>query len=238
MSDAEGDLWRNISDDLETLAILHDREPDRELIEELRQHPIQNWLGLRLSRSSGAGLLDQALADLPRPLDSDSLDRLAADFADIHLVHGLQASPNESPWLDQDQLVCQEPMFEVRDWYRHYGLVAENWRQRADDHIVLELRFIAHLAGLATDQAIVDLGRFLDQHMLRWVPLFAGRVAQRCATAYFAGVAVLTGDYLDELRDVVAETTGRPRAVIDSEEDRAPGEEENLAYIPGAGPGW
>ena len=238
MSGAEGDLWQNICDDLETLAVLHDSEPSRELIEELRQHPIQEWLGLRLSRSTGAKLLDQALTDLPQPLDDDSLHRLAADFADIYLVHAYRASPCESPWLDKDQLVCQEPMFEVRDWYRHYGLAAENWRQRADDHIVLELRFVAHLAGLGTHEALIDLGRFLDQHMLRWVPLFAGRVAQRCRMAYFAGVAVLTGDYLDELRDVVADATGQPRMVIEPTQDRAPDSDENVAYLPGVGPGW
>lgn len=229
--------WREIAEDLETLARLHDREPDAALIETLRQAPIAEWLALDLAGSDAAGMLDTALGMLPSPVDQATLDALAADYADIYLVHGLQAAPMESPWLDQDRLVCQEPMFEVREWFAHYGVAAADWRQRPDDHLVLQLRFMAHLARLATMSSIADLGRFMDLHCLRWVPDFAGRVAARCATPFFAGLAGLTDAYLAGLRDLAETATGVERRVPPppATGESAP---QQAAYLPGAGPGW
>ena len=230
--------WWEIAEDLETLALLHDREPDGDLLAELRRYPLADWLGLRIAGSRGLAALGEALAALPHPVDRDCLDILAADFADIYLVGGLQASPSESPWIDRDQLVCQEPMFEVRDWYRHYGLASENWRQRADDHLVLELRFLARLASLGTPASLADMAAFLDLHLLRWLPDFAERVSRRCATAYFAGVALLTADYVDELRDVLTQAgfpVRQPETLPTASEVEL---DTGVAYLPGAGPGW
>ncbi|MBO2519906.1 MAG: molecular chaperone TorD, partial [Firmicutes bacterium] len=39
----------------------------------------------------------------------------------------------------------------MRNWYARYGLVAEKKGQEPDDHVGLELEFVAHLAGLALE---------------------------------------------------------------------------------------
>ncbi|MCB9945927.1 MAG: molecular chaperone TorD family protein [Geminicoccaceae bacterium] len=232
-------VWQELAEDLETLARLHDREPDRTLVDELRQSPIAEWFALPLGDSGGAAVFDHALGELPRPVDRESLDTLATDYADIYLVHGLHASPAESPWLDPDHLVCQEPMFQVREWYAHYGLEATDWRQRSDDHLVVQLRFMAHLARTATDYSLVDLARFLDRHALRWIPDFAERVAARCRTPFFAGLAVLTSDYLEQLRDLVEAITGLEREVVEIKPDSQPAAAPApQPYMPGVGPGW
>lgn len=240
-------LREAVAGDLRTLAALHDAEPDRAMLEELRQAPLQDWLGLRLESDgarAAAGVLDAALTALPRPVDHQSIDELAVDYANIYLTYGYRAAPTESVWLDRENLERQEPMFDIRDWYRHYGLAAEDWCRRTDDHLVLQLVFLAHLFELEqAPEALRDAARFMDRHLLRWIGDFAERVAGRCRTPYFAGLALTTAAYLDELREVLVEVVGEPRH-RESDEARgkggqaAPERDGAVPYLPGATPGW
>ena len=213
-----------VADDLRELARLHDAEPDRELLRALGEVEFPSNLGLRLVSPRGRdarALMRRALAELPDPVDEATLDALAADFAAIYLHGGLHASPYESAWLDDDGLVCQEPMLEVRAWYRGHGLAVENWRKRPDDHLAYELEFLAHLlAESRPPDALRAAARFADEHLLRWLPDFAERVAARCATPFFAGVALLSAAYVDELRDLLAELLGEPRPARAEVEER------------------
>ena len=235
-----------VAEDLLALAVLHDRELDRELIHALWRDCYEDFLGLRLHGERAAqalGLLREGLTEIPTELCQATLDRLAADYADIYLTYGLRASPCESVWLDDDSLILQEPTFQVRAWYRRYGLAVTDWRIRSDDHLVYELRFLAHL--LEGEGEPVDLGevaRFMDEHPLRWVSQFAERVAARCETQFYAGLALLTAAYLDELRELVAELTGIPRPTAEKLADStapAPGPlEVEGPYLPGVAPSW
>lgn len=198
--------------DLRRLARLHDREPTAELLEELREQPLQDLFGLTLDRADAVqamALIAELVADLPRPVDAASLDDLAADFAAIHLTNAYRACPMESVWVHDEPMRRQEAMFQVKGWHRRFGVVTDD--PRDPDHLVLELHFLADL--LERGQA-EDAASFLDQHPLRWIPAFCGRVASRCRTPYFAGVALLTGAYLDVLRDLLAQAFDLPRPAV------------------------
>ncbi len=250
-------LRAEIADDLLSLALLHDRELDRELLLTLWQHCYEDWLGLRLTgqrATEALALLRQGLTDLPTDLHQDTLDRLAADYADIYLTYGLRASPCESVWLDDDNLTLQEPTFRVRDWYRRHGIVVANWRERSDDHLVHELRFLAHLLNGEPESTVLDkteLGKtdlgevadFLDQHLLRWIDAFAERVAQRCETRFYAGLALLTAAYLTELRELLADPLGYAYPVAEETAPRLTASDLNIPeaegpYVPGVAPSW
>lgn len=240
-------LRASVSEDLLGLALLHDRELDRELIHALWHDCYEDFLGLRLlgqGAKRALSLLREGLTEIPTELCQATLDRLAADYADIYLSYTLRAAPCESVWLDEDNLALQEPNFQVRAWYRRFGLAVTDWRKRSDDHLVYELRFLARL--LDGDGETVDLteaAHFMDQHPLRWVPQFAERVAQRCDTRFYAGLALLTAAYLDELRDLLGELTGisRPSAqgpeVASGASPPFLGEMEG-PYLPGVAPSW
>jgi TorA maturation chaperone TorD len=237
-----------VAEDLLALARLHDRELDSELIHLLWRDCYEDFLGLRLQReraSAALGLLREGLTEIPTELCQASLDRLAADYADIYLTYGLRASPCESVWLDDDNLTLQEPMFRVRAWYGRHGLAVEDWRKRSDDHLVNELRFMAHLLDGETEPpvALEEVARFLDEHPLCWIDQFADRVAKRCATRFYAGLALLTAAYLDELRDLLAELLGSPRPTAEEIEGRTDPAvpvplEVDGPYLPGAAPSW
>ena len=118
-----------------------------------------------------------------------SADDLAADFASIYLTYALRASPNESVWRDDDHLMLQGPTFAVREFYARHGIKVPDWRERADDHLVHEIEFVAVLLERGEEK---EAARFLKTHLLAWLPQFAARVAQRAATPFYAALASLT----------------------------------------------
>lgn len=238
-----------IAEDLALLAGIQDRELDLESIELM--HELGFPLCLHFTpRGELAGeaftVLKEAMHALRSP-DTEVLDELAADYADIYLNHSIQASPLESVWLDEEGLTMQEPMFQVREWYRRFGMAAENWRVRSDDHLVLQLLFLSRLLSGSDDkysqaERLTEAARFMDEHLLRWIEPFARRVAARCGTPLYAGVAMLTAAYLNELRDVLAELLGEPRPTAEEIEERMKPKPEAvevpLTYMPGTAPSW
>jgi TorA maturation chaperone TorD len=104
-------------------------------------------------------------------------------------------------------------MFQIRAIYERHGLAAHNWRKRSDDHLVLQLQFVSHL--FANGAEFDAAARFLDEHLLRWLPDFGARVASRCATPFYAGLCAFTAAYMDELRGLLAEIIGEPRPTVE-----------------------
>jgi TorA maturation chaperone TorD len=235
-----------VMQDLTMLAVLHDAEPDQALISSLKDTGFPSGLGLKLESKIGREAMDllaDAIKALPEPVGPSMLDELACDYADIYLTHAYQASPDESVWIDEEHLEHQEPMFQVREYYRRHGLAAPNWRKRADDHLVLQLQFLAHMfAPEKAEDGLREAARFMDEHLLRWVMRFANRVASRCRTSYFAGVALLSAGYCEELRDVLIKILGEPRPTPDQIEERLKPQQKAheipVKFMPGMGPSW
>ncbi len=237
-----------IAADLELLADLHDREPSREWLEAARLCPIQAQLGLVLESVAGRAALiafDAALAALPPEPGKLEIDELAAEYANIYLRFLYRAAPCESVWVDEDGLQRQAPMFDVRAWYRRHNLVSRDWANRPDDHLVIQLRFLAYLFAQAEDRdGLAEAARFLDRHLLRWAGLFTRRVAGETPLPYFAAAAHLTQAYLEELRGQLEAATDLPREIPEAP---APAQtagrtltcaDEVRPYVPGAAPGW
>jgi len=232
-----------LADVLDVLIRFHDREIDRALLDGLRQYDVIEGLGSALvSRDSRSAVRDLAAAlDVLGSAPSESaLDDLAADFADLYLTHGFRVSPSGSVWLTEDRLERQLPMFEVRDWYEHYGVTVPDWRVRADDHLVHELQFLSHLCRMDDDVAAQDAGRFMDLHVLPWLPEFCRRAGERVSQPVYAAVMQMTLACLEELRATLEDRTGRLREVRETgplETSRQP-EPEPTPYMPGVSESW
>ena len=239
------DFRRAVADDLLGLALLHHSEPTRELLDSLRREARGLSLGLNLNSPDGKRALDKlcaAINGLPAALDAAALDELAADYADIYITHAYGASPYESVWLDDDRLMRQEPMFQVRAYYAKRDLMTKNWRTRPDDHLALQLQFLAHLFSLDSGDALAEAARFMDEHLLRWLPQFARRVAERCRTPFFAGLALLTDAYCEEARDllalILAEPRPTPAVILPRVTSSQPSIQVPSPFLPGMGPSW
>lgn len=192
-----------LAEDLRSLAWLHAAE--RDAATWLSLHGAGFPLGMHLVGGQAAGAMSDALEALAaeRTRNASGVDdRLAADYAAIYLTHALQASPCESVWRDEDHLMLQAPTFAVREFYHRHGIPPLNWRAMADDHLVRELCFVAHLLETGERAAALD---FLDRHLLVWLPRFAARVAQRADTPIYAALALLTMEAATLLRQRLAD---------------------------------
>lgn len=230
--------------DLLTLASLHHVEVDDVLLIDLNVQGFPDALGIRLTQPQSVeatSFMRQALSAMTVPLGTEQQDELAADYAAIYLNHGYRASPLESVWLDEENLAMQAPMFQVREIYRQHGLGVADWRKRSEDHLVVELLFIASLLQNAQADALGEAARFMDEHLLRWLPRFGERVAKRCATPFYAAAAWLTAAYCDELRESLVEILGEPRPSAEEIEARMRPptvQAVPLKFVPGVAPSW
>jgi TorA maturation chaperone TorD len=234
-----------VAEDLHILASIHDKEPGTELIKNLKEIEFPECLTIQSQSKLGteaARLLSASIKTLTEKINDKILDELAVDYAGIYLNHSFSASPEESVWVDEDGLVCQQSMFQVRNWYHQYHLTIPDWRQRPDDHLVYELQFIAFLMEQDdSEQTLNHIAKFMDEHLLRWLGDFSERVMTRCDTQFFAGAAAVTASYCEDLRNILAELTGNPRPTFEEIEERmkpkaVETEEVPLQYMPGMGP--
>jgi TorA maturation chaperone TorD len=247
------------SEDVTTLALLQDRELTPALLAELKLIGFPGNLGMVPVVERQRQIFEamrQVVVALPDAPDTAFMDDLAADFAAIYLTGALDVSPSESFWLSDDQLVCQEAMFDMRGLYAADGLAVPDWRMRPDDHLVFQLQFLAkRLERLATrsraDSTLsiknqwYSLAMLLDHHLLRWLPDFSSRVSARCDTGFYAALVLLTDAWCEQLRDLIALHLGELR--LSREEIEATlrshhlveVKSEPIRFMPGiGGPSW
>jgi putative dimethyl sulfoxide reductase chaperone len=148
-------------------------------------------------------------------LAPDVLDDLRTDYTRLFIGPGkVLAAPWESVHFSEERLTFQQETLQVRDWYRRFGLEAVNLYHEPDDHIGLEVAFLAHLATLALSALEADRERFgmllaaqrdfLRQHPLRWVAAWQEQVTNHAQTDFYRGAACLVRGALLELEALLA----------------------------------
>ncbi|MEZ5478985.1 MAG: hypothetical protein R3E95_16345 [Thiolinea sp.] len=107
----------------------------------------------------------------------------------------------------------------------------------------------AHLLAQAARQErpqplLAETAQFMDEHLLRWLLPFCERVAQRCQTAFYASLAMLTAQYAEQLRELLAQILDTPRPTAEELEARFKArtlqsvQPQTLQYFPGVAPSW
>lgn len=186
------------SEDLRALGWLHSAERDFKALVAIHHHGFPDGLALPAHERSEIDTMHHALAAIV--LGCIEEEDLAADYAAIYLTHALRVSPCESVWRDEDHLMLQAPTFAVRAFFRRHGLAAANWRAMPDDHLALELEFLAVLLDRGeTAEAL----HFLDKHLMMWLPGFGAAVGARAATAFYRALAQLTVAYCESLHGML-----------------------------------
>ncbi|MDR1184729.1 MAG: molecular chaperone TorD family protein [Coriobacteriales bacterium] len=195
-------------------------EPTAETVEQLNGMAAQAVLSLF---ASDKGEYQQALGVLfavakdCQTSGPDALERLQNSFTRLFVGPGkVEADPWESYYATNNRVLFQESTLEVRKAYVAQGFIPQSYPHVADDHIALELDFMAQLAQRALDSfmagdsektasALAASKNFLDTHLLAWVPLFADHLAHAKHAGFYGEVghvleAFLPIDYsaLDE----------------------------------------
>lgn len=143
-----------------------------------------------------------------------TFEELRADYTRLFIGIGSILAPLwESVHFNDERMIYQEQTMQVRAWYRKFGLQAENFQHEPDDHVGLEMAFLAHLARLGLEaleaqntaalECLLDAQRgFLVEHVLQWVPEWCDQVEEQASTGFFRGLACITRGALAELRIV------------------------------------
>ena len=149
-------------------------------------------------------------------MSDEQFEALNTDYTQLFTTTFGQcfAPPWESVYCNENQLLFQEQTESVRKWYKKYGLESAWVYKEPDDHIGLELSFLAHLASLgyssaknnATSEmnAVLDAQRkFLSEHTLVWVHHWCDRTISMARTDFYRGVGLLVRGALSEISAVL-----------------------------------
>lgn len=146
------------------------------------------------------------------------LEKAQRDY--MHQLIGpneLKAPPWECVYISKERMLFQESTLRVRQYYRSEGFLPTQYPHVSDDHIAIELDFMAKL-GKKSEEALTAgedaeykrlLGSqrtFLTTHLLKWVADYAADLAKEapgslyaCAAAMCAAVLPIDADLLGEL---------------------------------------
>lgn len=210
-----------------TLGKLLNHFPKLEEIRILIQQDIFNELpfgGDHPEAQKGLELLQRWSSQSSQAFTDQDFDGLRADYTRLFIGPGkVLAPPWESVYYSEERLIFQEQTLKVRAWYRRFGVESEKLHSEPDDHIALELAFLAHLAGLGLQALQNEEERefngnleaqhqFLKEHPLKWAPLWCEMVEEHAQTDFYKGLARLTVGALKALDSILAGEEARETA--------------------------
>jgi TorA maturation chaperone TorD len=128
----------------------------------------------------------------------------------------LPAYPWESVYASGDEALFTETTLEVRRAYRSQGLLPAQYPQVADDHIGLEMGFLAALADracAAQEQgcegalriALAASRDFLVEHLSRWVGRWAGDLTRASGAGVYSLGASAANAFVERDLDLLGE---------------------------------
>jgi TorA maturation chaperone TorD len=152
-------------------------------------------------------------AGLNGELSQDTFDALRSDYNRLFFGPGqIQAPLWESVHFNEERLLFQEQTAQVRHWYERFGLEPASTAREPEDHLGLELAFVAQLAAQALQaldtqqpaEAVALLAaqrQFLAEHPLQWVPTWYGLVDRQARTEFWRAIAQLILGALQAVAD-------------------------------------
>ncbi|PVU84106.1 dehydrogenase [Cellulomonas sp. WB94] len=181
------------------LAGLLGAAPDAELVDAVRApDQLAQWPVV----DDGESLHGRALLEESAQADEDATV-VRRDYNRLFFgPDRMLAPPYESVHRSEEHLVFERETMLVRAAYAEFGLAAPRLNKEPDDHIGLELSFVATLCvrGMdalddADDAELAHLLRgirsFLADHLLVWAPVCLTQAAEGATTHFYQGVAAL-----------------------------------------------
>lgn len=183
------------------------QEPDRNWLETLVKEDVFVDVPFgegQIEIANGLKLLQVWASQNSGGISEKQIEAIKKDHLYLFAGVGKPLAPVwESVYFSEARMLFQKQTLEVREFYARFGLQAERKGNEPDDHIGLELSFMAHLASLAMQSLEKDNSAdaenllqaqrdFLTQHILRWAPVWAELTKKHAETDFFKGVAHLT----------------------------------------------
>jgi TorA maturation chaperone TorD len=203
---------------LNLLGMVLFRYPDQDLLSSVLDEEIFSevpFAGKQPDVISGSSLLRSWLLENKKRGEDEILSDLQADYTPLFIGPGkVLAPPYESVHFSSDRLMFQKETLQVRQWYARFGLQSEKIYNEPDDHIGLELIFMAHLASQAAvaagqgddetlDRMLEAQREFASKHLFRWAFRWCDQVCEHTRTDFFRGIALMTRGSLLEIAEML-----------------------------------
>ena len=142
------------------------------------------------SRPPAEEQLNEIKEDLELKSAEDA-EEIRTDFESLFVYRDGRIPPLESLFLARAGTPQRAP---VTDFYAGAELEIEDGSELPPDHISLEFLFMSYLI----DVGYIDLqGRFLEEHLMNWVPYYCEEVKGVAKTLFYREVTVITVDFLN-----------------------------------------
>ncbi len=82
---------------------------------------------------------------------------------------------------------------EVQTFYRAAGLIIDDETYMVPDHLSAELLFMSYLAENEHEK---EEEKFLEEHVLKWVPAYCDEIRKAAATTFYKEVANLLKEFI------------------------------------------
>jgi DMSO reductase family type II enzyme chaperone len=142
-----------------------------------------------------------------RDLLAPEIESLYINILDGH-APGKACRPYETAWRDDDRSMKQ---WEVKKFYRAFGLDLNEKTHEVPDHIVNELEFMHFLAFLAVEASRGQLGGsvgrgqyvhaqkdFLERHLGQWTAKFCEALQEKTDEQFYVQLAILTAQFVKD----------------------------------------
>jgi TorA maturation chaperone TorD len=165
--------------------------------------------GFRTLRQYLQGLSNRNLEDVRL--------ELAAEYADLFLgIAGKPPHPSESVYVSTDKLVMGKARDEVLDAYRRAGLDKVREFTEPEDHIAIELNFMAILCQRTVDAIETDNAKrtreflgiqkeFIEKHLARWIPQLTKDILEQAEVDFYRGIAMITDGFIQMEKKTIDE---------------------------------
>jgi TorA maturation chaperone TorD len=188
------------------------REVDRTFLHNLFE--VSNTLQASLKSvaesklSRGRELLKSFCIEIRGAKEEAVIGDLARHYAFLFLGVGPETvALCESAYRNEGGLLFQNAYFDILEKYREVGLGKREDFPEPEDHLSLELAYMAHLCRRTIFS--IEAGKegeakkycqyqasFLNDHLLPWVPPFAKGLSQISPSAFYKALAYLLEGYL------------------------------------------
>lgn len=134
------------------------------------------------------------LVNIREDLELESKDdeaEILSDFNNLFLFPGGKLPPLESFFSPEEGVAA---INSVSAFYADAGLTIDDEFQAVPDHLSLEFLFMSYLI----DTKRPDLQqKFLDEHIMNWVPYYCDEVGKEAETAFYREISAITRDFLN-----------------------------------------
>ncbi len=154
----------------------------------------------------------EGMNDLMQKPEAELLEDLAVEYTRLFLGPGKHISPHESVHHQREDgqwgKLWGASTVEVKKFIEATGLSYTDDYKGMPDHISVEFEFMQQLI-LREEQAWMDEDRdkavacrqvekkFIEEHLIRWIPNFCEKVMQAAELPFFRSLAVLTCSFIE-----------------------------------------